>query len=261
MERKYYLRGLGLGIAVTAVIMGILTSRDKTMTDQEIIARAKELGMVENTVLSDMNEEEGQESADISAGQEAEAEPVETDNDSNPDATGNASAAETAVQDGMAGDTPADTEESDAAGRLQNDTEKTGSGSADGSRKDAGESGSAGGMQENAGELGSTGKKQGESEESGSAGQSQTGVNGGNDNKNGGDSTSSPAVKTITVSPGDGSHTVARKLAEAGIVSSADTYDEFLCRNGYDKKLRTGTFSIPAGASEEQIARIVTGAE
>ena len=71
MERKYYLRGLGLGIAVTAAIMGIMTSREKTMTDQEIIARAKELGMVENTVLSDMNEEaeQGQEPADISSGQ------------------------------------------------------------------------------------------------------------------------------------------------------------------------------------------------
>lgn len=227
MERKYYLRGLGLGIAVTAIIMGVLTSHDKKMTDQEIMARAKELGMVENTVLSDMNETEEQEPADPAAGQEAEADPPGTDKDDSPDTMGNASDAQTEDKGSTAEDPSADT---------------------DGSWEDAGESGSTGKAQEGSGEAGG-------------AGQSQTGVKDGNDNKNGGNSTSSPAVKTITVSPGDGSHTVAQKLAEAGIVSSADNYDDFLCRNGYDKKLRTGTFSIPMGASDEQIARIVTGAE
>ena len=46
MERRYYLRGLGVGIAVTAVIMGVMTSRDARMTDREVIARAKELSLV-----------------------------------------------------------------------------------------------------------------------------------------------------------------------------------------------------------------------
>ena len=68
-------------------------------------------------------------------------------------------------------------------------------------------------------------------------------------------------VKTITVNSGDGSYTVARKLADAGVVTSAENFDEYLCSNGYDKRLRTGTFSIPADAGDEQIARIVTGAE
>ena len=48
MELKYYLRGLGLGIVVTAIIMGIVSSRSSAMTDDEIIARAKQLGMTEN---------------------------------------------------------------------------------------------------------------------------------------------------------------------------------------------------------------------
>ena len=71
----------------------------------------------------------------------------------------------------------------------------------------------------------------------------------------------SAAVKKITVNSGDGSHTVAQKLADAGVIISAQSFDDYLCRYGYDKKLRTGTFSIPADASDEQIARIVTGAE
>ena len=47
MKLKIYLRGLGIGIAVTALILGISYSNKKEMSDAEIIARAKELGMVE----------------------------------------------------------------------------------------------------------------------------------------------------------------------------------------------------------------------
>ena len=37
MERKYYLRGLGIGIVMTAIIMGIALSGNHKMTDEEII--------------------------------------------------------------------------------------------------------------------------------------------------------------------------------------------------------------------------------
>lgn len=48
MRLKYYLRGLGIGIVVTAVIMGVSADRQRSaMTEEQIIARAKELGMVE----------------------------------------------------------------------------------------------------------------------------------------------------------------------------------------------------------------------
>ncbi|MBD5445390.1 MAG: endolytic transglycosylase MltG, partial [Lachnospiraceae bacterium] len=60
---------------------------------------------------------------------------------------------------------------------------------------------------------------------------------------------------------GDGSYTVSKKLADVGAIVSAGDFDTFLCNNGYDKKIRTGTYTIPANASEEQMARIITGAE
>lgn len=46
MKLKIYLRGLGIGIVVTALILGISGGK-KEMTDAEVIARAKQLGMVE----------------------------------------------------------------------------------------------------------------------------------------------------------------------------------------------------------------------
>lgn len=51
------MRGLGIGIAITAVIMSIVMhTRTKPMSDREVIARAKELGMEEkynSAVLAD----------------------------------------------------------------------------------------------------------------------------------------------------------------------------------------------------------------
>ena len=49
MKRKYYLRGLGTGILVTALILIIASGQKETMTDEEVKARARELGMVEST--------------------------------------------------------------------------------------------------------------------------------------------------------------------------------------------------------------------
>ena len=53
MKLRYYLRGLGLGILVTAAFFIASNSKD-TMTDAEVKARAKELGMIENTVLAEL---------------------------------------------------------------------------------------------------------------------------------------------------------------------------------------------------------------
>lgn len=55
MNLKYYLRGLGVGIIVTALIMGITVGGKKeTLSSEEIKERARALGMVEeSSVLAD----------------------------------------------------------------------------------------------------------------------------------------------------------------------------------------------------------------
>lgn len=56
MKLKYYLRGLGIGIVVTAIIMTVVLGNKQPMTDDEVIARAKQLGMIENSVLTELAE-------------------------------------------------------------------------------------------------------------------------------------------------------------------------------------------------------------
>ena len=57
MKLRYYLRGLGIGMAVTALILGISFSgrqgqEAQTLTDEQIRERASELGMVDSSELT-----------------------------------------------------------------------------------------------------------------------------------------------------------------------------------------------------------------
>ena len=56
MKLKYYLRGLGIGIVVTALLMGVTMKDNGAMTDEQIKARAMELGMVEQRTLADIRD-------------------------------------------------------------------------------------------------------------------------------------------------------------------------------------------------------------
>lgn len=223
MELKYYLRGLGIGIAMTAIIMGIALSGKRTMTDEEIVARAKELGLVENTVLlNDTDDDAAQVDADDvnEIGQSIEQQPQE--NDTAAIGGTEQDQDDTAAADGMEADPD------DAVSDDVNSDEDTATGQDDVT-------------------IGST--------EADSATDSET------ESGNANEAITSAALKTITIKGGEGSYTVAKKLEDVGVVTSAANFDTFLCEHGYDKRLRTGTFSIPADASDEQIARIITGAE
>ena len=72
MKLKYYLRGLGIGILITTIILGISQSQKTTLAEQEIIRQANELGMVmadtEQTISEALAESEnGTEDATESA--------------------------------------------------------------------------------------------------------------------------------------------------------------------------------------------------
>ena len=65
------------------------------------------------------------------------------------------------------------------------------------------------------------------------------------------------SVEIVIVS-GDDSGTVARKLYNAGVIENASEYDAFLMQHGYDKRLTTGTKTIDAADSWQEIAEKIT---
>lgn len=212
MEKRYYFRGLGLGIIVTAVIMGIALSgrsSQRTMTDDEVIARAKKLGMIEDSRLLTPSDSDKEESDANEADAQENGEPG-------------------TVQ------TPVKT---DVAVAEPENASEQGSGEA--------ETTPAADVRPEAETKPDTNEMNKQDEDM----PSET------------SEVSSVEMKSITIVSGDGSFKVSQKLAEAGIVNNAASFDTYLCENGYDKRLRTGTFRIPADAGDEQIARIVTGQE
>lgn len=62
---------------------------------------------------------------------------------------------------------------------------------------------------------------------------------------------------SVMVNRGDGSDTVSKRLQEAGLVADAYEYDRYLMANGYDKRIGAGEHIIPAGATWEDIAKIL----
>ena len=69
-----------------------------------------------------------------------------------------------------------------------------------------------------------------------------------------------PAGETVTlvINRGESSVTVSKNLQVLGLVEDYKAYDRFLCDNGYDHSISTGTYEIPVDATDEDIARIIT---
>lgn len=211
MKLRYYLRGLGIGIVVTALLMGFTKGAAKeTLSDDEIIAKAEALGMVQSSVLANDLDRGEQDDATVSYNTAQEGSDIAALPDSvGADQTG--AAAGTA--DTAGSDKTADIVDSD----MITDTADNSTKSTDTTDKVT-----------DATDTGDTDKTA--------------------------DTTGAAANITVTINSGDGSDTVARRLAELGVITDAGDFDRYLCQNGYDKKLATGNHEIDAGASYQEIA-------
>lgn len=247
MERKYYLRGLGLGIIITAIIMGFAGKGKPAMTDEEIMQRAKELGMIENTMLTEPVQETAP--ADTAKASDEKTVNTETAKPSGTDTktdTAKTTDTETESDTAKTADTEAKTDTakpSDAETKL--DTAKASDIEAKTDTVKASDS-----------ETKSDAAKPTDAEAKADTTESS-------DTETNTDTTkpSATGAQSITIVNGDSSVSVAAKLEQAGLISSASSYDSYLCSNGYDKKIRPGDYSIPADAGDEEIARIITGAQ
>ncbi|MBP5493789.1 MAG: hypothetical protein J6X97_01760 [Lachnospiraceae bacterium] len=72
------------------------------------------------------------------------------------------------------------------------------------------------------------------------------------------DNVSGETVK-VEVRSGMSSESVSLAVKNAGLVESDAEFNKYLCENGYDKKLRVGSFDIPSGSDFETIAKYLCG--
>lgn len=192
MRLRYQMRGLGIGIIVTALLMGVAGGDKIPLSDAEIRARAMELGMVESDSLklSDIPNMTGESVSDGNVTPQTETEEPSTPEEGSAESeSGESSSGESGVEP------PA--EEEDAP--QPDNPEVSGQ----------------------------------EAQDSGTV--------------------------TIVIESGATSYSVCQELARLGLVEDASGFDDYLCGMGYSRSVREGTFEIQKGASQEEIAGIITG--
>ncbi|MDE7322032.1 MAG: hypothetical protein K2N73_04760 [Lachnospiraceae bacterium] len=208
MKFKYMIRGLGLGVIMTAAVMG---AYNRQAVADARVAVLKEYGIGEESVLVD--ETEPSEEDAETAVPEGTTQPVIVRNEEK----------ESEIQSVL--DEARDTERSDMtenpAESVAPGDEATGTQPAEEGAEQESSSGTVIVAPDGEGEV------------------------------------SEDSIQ-ITISKGDDSGTISRKLYNAGLIENADEYDAFLMQHGYDKKLSTGTKNISATDSWQEIAEKLT---
>ena len=232
MKLRMYLRGLGLGMIVTALVLSFgVKSENKTMTDAEVRARAKELGMVEESEkLKDavskeaVNGEEAAAEVTDSANEDEPAEEVTEPNEVKADGTDKS-------------EEPVEVKKPEAAkddaGKPEEVTEEPIKESSPEEKveddKDAAE------IDNKKEEIKEAARDEKKSED---------------------DKSKKPY--SLKIERGYSSDRVARILEDAGVIDNAAAFDRYLCGNGYDKKISVGSYQIPAGADYSTVAKLIT---
>ena len=237
MKIKSYLKGFGAGLFISAVLMGIATPDSKsTMTDAEIIQRAKALGMVEedDLLLSQKNaisqntavsKNESVKEVDIKIDKDV-TDPLSEVEDSSDEIN---ISSENNISENIISeieDLDSDNDEEEFELSFLNEAED----------KE---------------KLNTSGKALAEKgdEDSDDSLEKEEVQNKVEQDKN----------YTLVISKGNSSFDVAKALEREGFVESALDFDRYLCNKNYDNRINHGTFMIPFGASYDEIARIITG--
>jgi hypothetical protein len=243
------MRGLGIGIVVTAILMGIaLPTRKESLSDEEIRQRALAMGMVEeNGVLADdlgkedENETAAEDTQENTVSENDETTVPETDT-AEVETTEEKEAAATAAdaEKAEAKATAADAEKAEAKATAADAEKAEAKTTADKSQDTKVQKENA--IEETVEVIQNEETDETEAANTAEASNPQT----------------AHVSAVITIQSGDGSRTAAYKLQGAGVIDDIAEFDSFLCRNGYDKKLATGDHEITAGASWEEIAKELT---
>lgn len=218
MRLKYFLRGVGIGILVTTIILTVTHSSERRMSDSEVIDRAIELGMsfsASHSGQQSSTEESSPEES--SAGQENSGDDVTDDLQH-----------ESETETEMESQSPSETV-SELAG--------------DGEALPGKESEAVTGMttQATTETAETTTELTTENENDGSA----AGV------------MNNEVTCTISITKGMSSRTVCDMLKQNGIIEDAADFDRYLIKTGYDDKIRVGEVEVNSGMTYEELTALL----
>lgn len=274
MKLKYYLRGIGLGVIITAIIMGFALGAGKApISDAEVIEKAKGLGMVEGGVLSDYSDEDasGEDMLPEDAGVSASADKMINTASG---ADGGPSFKDTSASNSAAAASVADIK-ADADKKVEADTGvgspavangisgaayKNSSAAASLSSKDLKDADKNKDKDKNKEKPVIDNKKKEEvTEEPEEASEVPAEEpNNTEENTQPEPTPAEPVSVQVTISGGSSSDKVAKILYDAGLVDDAVKFNRFLIESHLDTRIHSGNKNIMKGASYEDIAKAIT---
>lgn len=214
MRLKYFLRGVGIGILVTTIILTATHASEIRMSDSEVIDRAIELGMSFSASHS---------------GQQSGTEEASTDESS----TGQETSGDD-VMDDLQHDGETETEMG-----SQSPSETVSESTSDGEASPGKESEAVTGMTTQA--ITETTETTTElTTENNNAGSAAGVMN-------------NEVTCTINITKGMSSRTVCDMLKQNGIIEDAADFDRYLIKTGYDDKIRVGEVEVNSGMTYEEL--------
>lgn len=214
MRLKYFLRGVGIGILVTTIILTATHASERRMSDSEVIDRAIELGMSFSASHS---------------GQQSGTEEASTDESS----TGQETSGDD-VMDDLQHDGETETEMG-----SQSPSETVSESTSDGEASPGKESEAVTGMTTQA--ITETTETTTElTTENNNAGSAAGVMN-------------NEVTCTINITKGMSSRTVCDMLKQNGIIEDAADFDRYLIKTGYDDKIRVGEVEVNSGMNYEEL--------
>ena len=230
-KKRLYMRGIGVGIFITALILIIARKNTPAeVSDAEIISRAHELGMIESDSLSLSNATEAQNSQVQDDASGSNLYPVLVPTGNNADEPDTQSVP----------DVQADPDTQDEPG-TQPDTQIDPD------------------TQSEPDTQVEPGTQPEPDIQVGSGTQPEP------DTQSDLDTQSEPDTQpaqtdyvVLQVERGNSSNVVAEKLQRLGVIENAKDFDNYLVNNGYANRISVGTFQIPVGSSYEWIAKKIT---
>lgn len=220
MKIRYYLRGLGLGVLVTAIFFMVSDNSSTTLSDEQIKERARKLGMTESVVLAELPTEETTVEA-TTIEETVTEETVTEENVTEENVTEENVTEEFSTEEIV-------TEETTVEEPVEEEEKVT--------------------------EVYETTVEESVEEETSEEEEHEVTSEAPETEENFGTNTE-PVL--ITVNRGEGSDTVSKRMQDAGLVADAHEYDRYLMTNGYDKRIGAGEHLIPVGATWEDMAKIL----
>ncbi len=218
MRLKYFLRGVGIGILVTTIILTATHASERRMSDSEVIDRAIELGMSFSASHS---------------GQQSGTEEASTDESSTGQETSGDDVTDDLQHDG----------ETETEMGSQSPSETVSESTSDGEASPGKESEAVTGMTTQA--ITETTETTTElTTENNNAGSAAGVMN-------------NEVTCTISITKGMSSRTVCDMLKQNGIIEDAADFDRYLIKTGYDDKIRVGEVEVNSGMTYEELTALL----